>query len=68
MRGENASLLSWRATSRETPPHAWRKQDMKKNAPETIRNTSTCVEKTKYEADFSGLGQKHLHMRGENFA
>jgi len=32
----------------------------------TVRNTSTCVEKTPFDEDLTINDKKHLHMRGEN--
>ena len=51
---------------KETSPRAWRKRKRRTKSSRSIRNISTCVEKTyRIELD-APLRGKHLHVRGEN--
>ena len=66
MRGENFLTRHQTPPLCETSPHAWRKPPDFVPRTGTVRNISTCVEKTPARQAESALSQKHLHMRGEN--
>ena len=66
MRGEDFPILPYQHNNQETPPHAWRRQYFELSKVISIRNTSTCVEKTFYLLIIYMFFKKHLHMRGED--
>ena len=59
-------LLPVKYNSLETPPRVWRKRLGGRRFPLTCRNTSTCVEKTRYLHHICEEPWKHLHVCGEN--
>ena len=64
--GENAFLILFFVLSIETPPRVWRKRDVPVEERCAVRNTSTCVEKTKEHTSNLYGQRKHLHVCGEN--
>ena len=66
MRGENSPIVVMPRFCVETSPHAWRKHVGRAVKCASVRNISTCVEKTDCTPQGRRLLQKHLHMRGEN--
>ena len=66
MRGEDCLLRAASAIARETPPHAWGRQESFQAIRYGIRNTPTCVGKTENVKRIHAKKQKHPHMRGED--
>ena len=66
MRGENGKYRLFLPSIEETSPHAWRKLPDASSGSSSVRNISTCVEKTSQEYRRRCRTWKHLHMRGEN--
>ena len=66
MRGEDILNVSLNRHVFETPPHAWGRLDSLESCLYRVRNTPTCVGKTRRK-DFIGIYEwKHPHMRGED--
>ena len=67
MRGEDSSRLQGKHCKAETPPHAWGRQRFSKQTGRKVRNTPTCVGKTRVRSICVSSARKHPHMRGEDF-
>ena len=66
MRGEDACTSSRSRRFMETPPHAWGRQPRQAGCGVRLRNTPTCVGKTKPCPYRTIPRWKHPHMRGED--
>lgn len=55
MRGEDSDRDSQPTWQTETPPHAWRRRELRRDPYVRNRNTSTCVEKTATSCGEIGL-------------
>ena len=66
IRGENTSATFSSVGIPETPPHTWRKFGLGFVGGQSVRNTSTYVEKICARFPRGAKSQKHLHIRGEN--
>ena len=66
MRGEDAITSAHVPVWEETPPHAWGRLRLKCPDLASIRNTPTCVGKTKRIVRHDKVIWKHPHMRGED--
>jgi len=68
VRGEDSSADTSGGMLAETPPRAWRRRHGPDRLLDLARNTSTCVEKTPCLLHGQRRSQKHLHVRGEDYA
>ena len=66
MRGEDAHPPAPCMRSTETPPHAWGRHSSQNSPPRRLRNTPTCVGKTRLSNLLQRKERKHPHMRGED--
>ena len=67
MRGEDYRKSCKNTCVAETPPHAWGRRSYGQGLRLARRNTPTCVGKTPGMTFRSAPGEKHPHMRGEDF-
>ena len=66
MRGEDLIASVAVPPNMETPPHAWGRLPSVSPDPAVRRNTPTCVGKTEFGVNRTGVVRKHPHMRGED--
>ena len=66
MRGEDYKKKFNQQANMETPPRAWGRPIGIPPAVEDMRNTPTCVGKTKSNKSAGQKAKKHPHVRGED--
>ena len=66
MRGEDDGVKVRVDPTPETPPHAWGRLGKLREQGEDVRNTPTCVGKTRRKKPRQQRMRKHPHMRGED--
>ena len=67
VRGEDIKQFLAGVTAIETPPRAWGRLGLPSLADFPLRNTPTCVGKTKARRAHGDTWWKHPHVRGEDF-
>ena len=66
VRGEDSKRRQVLMTKTETPPRAWGRHTIRNTHLARLRNTPTCVGKTRTAKNRKGQAWKHPHVRGED--
>ena len=66
VRGEDVLPIAGLPAITETPPRAWGRLNVQHSSVHTLRNTPTCVGKTRDGATIVSMNGKHPHVRGED--
>ena len=66
VRGEDCILFWDAAYPKETPPRTWGRPCFSTTRAQRLRNTPTCVGKTRHPRKAGMCRQKHPHVRGED--